>query len=341
MITSMGTIDVCLSAASSCIVRSSEGITTRRRRRRRRRPGATGALAATSVFLTGLPDFGHSYAISSSSSSTRGAHAALGATTTTTLKGTKTSLDFAGHLFGGGILVRGPGTRPRGRDTPCRWRAASLVYCNYFCRPDDTSSEPSFAFARGGRAGIGNAGRPPCNMPLFCSFAEQDAAMLEEVVETGWQLDDVGTEASGIGSQGLFLTPIPHGAGVAAAAPLEESAAVSRRQRSELESQWLEDLGQDIPFQFADMQQVCVFIMQQVLVPRVQNPVVVTIVFVVPLSKQYSLLLMILLIGLVLLYHDTTNMILHCTVRVRDGEDAANTLHVMYCLLVFLTASVV
>lgn len=257
MITSMGTIDICLSAASSCIAKSSEGVTTRRRRRRR--PGATGALAATSVFLTGLPDFGHSYAISSSSSSTRGAHAAFGATTTTTLQRAKTSLDLGDHLFGGGILVRGPGTRPRGRDTPCRWRAASLVYCNCFCRPGDTSSELSFAFARGGRAGIGNAGRPSCTMPLLCSFVEQDAAMLEEVVETGWQLDDIDTEAIGIGSQGLFLTPIPHAAGVAAAAPLEESAAVSRRQRSELESQWLEDLGQDVPFQFADMQQVCVF----------------------------------------------------------------------------------
>lgn len=268
MITSMDTIDVCFSAANSCIAKSSERSTSRRRRRRRR-SGATGALAATSVFLTGLPDFGHSYAISTSSSSTRGAHAAFGATTATTLRRIKTSLVFAGDTSGGGTLVRGRGTRPRGRDTPCRWRATSLVYCNCFCRPDDTSSEVSFAFARGARAGIGNAGRPSCTLPLFCSFVEQDAAMFEEVAETGWQLDDVGNEAIRIESQGLFLTPIPHATSIAAAAPPEESATVSRRQRSELESQWLEDLGQDVPFQFADMQQVRAFITIQQEVLRV------------------------------------------------------------------------
>ncbi|CAB1112476.1 unnamed protein product [Ectocarpus sp. CCAP 1310/34] len=232
------------------------------RRRKRRLPNATAALAAIGALLTGRPDAGQA---SRSSGSGAGGAAEKG------LRGRRQQSRGAFALLQHGDMSL------RGRSDSSRRRRR----CEFSPLPISTAGT---TYSSSRRSSCGSRLRRlirPCGPmrpePLLsCSAVERDAC--SSPVRT-WGLS---LQLDSSGRDGEDFVEGHTGDRVARSArrrrrrrrPEEEDlslTAATRRRRRELESTWLEDPGEDVPFEFADLHQATSLPCNIQLFPRVDR----------------------------------------------------------------------
>lgn len=219
------------------------------RRRKRRLPSATSALAAIGALLTGRPDAGEA---SRSSCSGGGAAAETG------LGGRQQQSRGAFALLQHGDMSL------RGRSDSSRRRRR----CEYSPLPI-SSAGTTYSTSR--RSSGGSRLRRPSRRcgpmrpePLLsCSAVERDACSSPvRTSGSSLQLDSSSRDGEDIAeghTDDRVARPARRRRRRPWRRPEEEDlslTAATRRRRRGLESTWLEDPGEDVPFEFADLHQV-------------------------------------------------------------------------------------
>ncbi|CAM9397274.1 unnamed protein product, partial [Ectocarpus sp. 4 AP-2014] len=232
------------------------------RRRKRRLPNATAALAAVAALLTGRPDAGEA----SRSSCSGGAAAA------------ETGLRARQQQSRGAFALLQHGDKSlRGRSDSSRRRRR----CEISPLPISTAGT---AYSSSRRSSGGSRLRRPSRRcdpmrpePLLsCSAVERDACSSPvRTSSSSLQLDSSSRDGEDfVEGHTDDRVARPARRRRRRRRPEEEDlslTAATRRRRKELESTWLEDPGEDIPFEFADLHQATSLPCNIQLFPRVER----------------------------------------------------------------------
>ncbi|CAN0370001.1 unnamed protein product, partial [Ectocarpus fasciculatus] len=252
----------CRESGGGCMSCGSSTGFSGRRRRKRRLPSTTAALAAIGALLTGRPDA--SEASRSTCSGGGAAEAGLGG------RHQQSRGAFA--------LLQHGDTSWRGRSDSTRRRRR----CEYSPLPMSTAGTTSSS----GRSSGGGRLRQPSRRcgstrpePLLCCSAVERDACSSPVRTSGssLQLDSSSRDGEDFveghtdGRVARQAQRRQRRRGRGRRSPEEEGLSLTsttRRRRRELESTWLEDPGQDVPFEFADLHQATTLPCNIQLFPR-------------------------------------------------------------------------